>query len=168
MGWFDEGYLRESLVMTLVSPEGVIYAFANLVPEYKKNELMVDLMRHRKVTEPGTMDFLFASVITWAKEHGYQSFNLGLSALSGVGINKADPAIERVLHYVYEHINRFYNYKGLHAFKEKFDPAWEPRYLVYNGLAALPNVLVAVLRADSGFPNILGSLRNRKAARRRN
>ena len=38
----------------------------------------------------------------------------------------------------------------MHTFKEKFRPRWEPRYLVYPGLAALPEVVVALVRADSG------------------
>ncbi|RCJ28188.1 hypothetical protein A6S26_11655 [Nostoc sp. ATCC 43529] len=52
--------------------------------------------------------------------------------------------------YYYEHLNRFYNFQGLHAYKEKFRPHWEPRYLVYHSLAALPDVVVALIRADSG------------------
>lgn len=29
-------------------------------------------------------------------------------------------------------------------------PCWEPRYLVYPSLTALPDVVVALIRADSG------------------
>jgi phosphatidylglycerol lysyltransferase len=39
---------------------------------------------------------------------------------------------------------------GLHLFKEHFRPHWEPRYLVYPKLSALPEVTVALVRADSG------------------
>jgi len=28
---------------------------------------------------------------------------------------------------------RFYNFRGLRSFKEKFDPVWEPRYLISKG-----------------------------------
>jgi phosphatidylglycerol lysyltransferase len=54
------------------------------------------------------------------------------------------------MHYVYEHVNQFYNFKGLHAFKSKFDPTWSPRYLVYPSTASLPAVTIAIIRADSG------------------
>ena len=47
---------------------------------------------------------------------------MGLSGLSGIGENPTDPAIERALHYIYEHVDQFYNFKGLHEFKAKFDP----------------------------------------------
>jgi phosphatidylglycerol lysyltransferase len=47
-------------------------------------------------------------------------------------------------------VDQFYNFKGLHEFKAKFDPTWSPRYLIYPGAANLPAVTIALLRADSG------------------
>jgi phosphatidylglycerol lysyltransferase len=38
----------------------------------------------------------------------------------------------------------FYNFQGLRAYKQKFDPAWEPRYLAGPGGFALPRVLTHV------------------------
>ncbi len=102
------------------------------------------------------MDFLFVCLINWARETGFATFNLGLSSLSGIGENAGDPAIEKALHYVYEHINQFYNFQGLHDFKEKFHPEWSPRFLIYQGAASLPGVAAAVVRADSGNPTIKG------------
>ena len=60
-----------------------------------------------------------------------------------------DSLPERALHYIYEHIQRFYNFKGLHAFKEKFHPHWESRYLVFPNMTDLPAVALALIRADS-------------------
>ncbi len=150
LGWFDEAYIREAPVMALRRPEGEILAFANIQPEYQANEATIDLMRHRRVTEAFTMEFLFLSLFEWARGQGYASFNLGLSSLAGVGEESDDPAVERALHYIYEHMNQFYNFEGLHAFKEKFHPRWEPRYLVYHGAGSLPAVAMAMIRADSG------------------
>lgn len=150
LGWFDDEYIRQGAVMVVRDPEGVITAFTNLVPEYQRDELTIDLMRRRQDVEGGTMDFLFVSLIRWAREQGYATFNLGLSALSGVGAQPEDPAAERALHFIYENINQFYNFKGLHTFKEKFHPVWSPRYLIYPGPASLPAVALAINRASSG------------------
>lgn len=150
LGWFDEAYLRECEIAVVHNPEGNISAFANIIQEYQLNEATIDLMRHRSSLENGTMDFLFISLLQHFKENGYDSFNFGLSALAGVGDNPESRRLEKVLRYLYEHLNRFYNFKGLHAYKDKFRPRWEPRYLVYPSLAALPDVVVALIRADSG------------------
>jgi phosphatidylglycerol lysyltransferase len=34
---------------------------------------------------------------------------------------------------LWRHGNRFYNFQGLRAFKNKLHPTWEPRYLVSSG-----------------------------------
>ena len=150
LGWFEEAYLRECEIAVMHNPEGQISAFANIVREYQLNEATIDMMRHRPAIENGTMDFLFISLLQHFKECGYDSFNFGLSAFAGVGDNPESRRLEKVLHYLYQHLSRFYNFKGLHSYKDKFRPDWEPRYLIYPSLATLPDVVVALIRADSG------------------
>ena len=150
LGWFDEEYLNTCPILLVRDREGFIEAFANVVTEFQNNGVAVDLMRHRTHIESGLMDFLFISLLMWAKEQKYSTFNLGLSALSGVGEHSEDAMIERALHYIYKNVNRFYNFRGLHAFKEKFHPTWSPRFLVYPGPANLPAVGVALFRATYG------------------
>ncbi|MCC7018039.1 MAG: DUF2156 domain-containing protein, partial [Rhodospirillales bacterium] len=150
LGWFDDAYLRHAPLLAIHTPEGTISAFANVVPTYQLNQVTTDLMRRREKIENGTMDFLFVSFFEWAKAQGYASFNLGLSPLMGVGEQPNDPAIEQAVHFIYEHANQFYNFKGLHEFKEKYQPRWEPRYLVYPGSASLAVVLWTLNQASAG------------------
>ena len=150
LGWFHEEYLQDCEIVVVQTAEGKISAFANVIPEYQLNEITIDLMRRRTEVEQGTMDFLFTSMFQHFKERGYDTFNLGLVALSGVGEKPKSPRLERALHYLYNHLNQFYNFQGLHAFKEKFKPHWEPRYFIYPSRTALPEVIVALIRADSG------------------
>lgn len=86
----------------------------------------------------------------WAQAQGYATFSLGLSALSGVGEHPEDPVAEHVLRAIYDQLDQFYTFKGLHAFKAKYHPTWSPRYLVYFDLTSLPAVFTALIRADSG------------------
>ncbi len=162
LGWFDESYLNTTPIIVIRHPEGYINAFANILPEYQASEACIDLMRHRPRTEGGQMDFLFVSLFEWAKLQGYATFNLGLSGLAGIGEKPTDPSIERALHYVYEHVNTFYNFKGLHEFKAKYDPSWSPRYLIYPSVASLPAVTIAMMRADAGADLLGGTLRRPK------
>jgi phosphatidylglycerol lysyltransferase len=149
-GWFDDDYIRHSPVMAIHAANGEITAFANLIPEYQKNEASLDLMRRRREIENGTMELLFTSLLEWAKGQGYASFSLGLGALSGIGKSTDDPQVEKALLRLSEYFKRFINFRGLHSFKEKFNPCWEPRYLAYPGTSSLPNVLATLLRVHSG------------------
>lgn len=155
MGWFNDDYIRNSPIAAVHDPKGLVTAFANIVSEYQANEVTIDLMRRRRDVEPGTMDFLFANLLLWAQKQGYASFNLGLSALAGIGEHPDDPAIERAMHFIYQHINQFYNFKGLHEYKEKFQPTWSPRYLIYPGAGSLAAALTAVVAVNSGEENLL-------------
>ena len=148
-GWFDDDIIRNSLVMAIHAPTEEITAFANLVPEYKKNETSLDLMRRRREVENGTMELLFTSLLEWAKGRGYASFSLGQAPLTGIGEHNDDPRIEQALRRLSEYFKRFINFGGLHSFKKKFNPRWEPRYMVYPGVASLPGIVTTLLRVHS-------------------
>lgn len=150
LGWFYDAYLQDNPIMGLYNVDDELCAFVNILPEYQRNEVTIDMMRYRGDVDSGVMDFLFVSLCLWAQEQGYDSFNLGLVALAGVGDEPTDPRIERALHYLYEHLNQFYNFKGLYKFKSKFNPDWQYRYLIYPNTLALPSVAIALVRADSG------------------
>jgi len=150
VGWFDEAYLGQTTVAVVRTSDGTVSAFANLVGAASAKGIAIDLMRHRRDRLNGTMEFLFISLFQYCQEQGLEHFYLGLSALSGVGTTNASARVEKIIHYLYQHLHRFYNFKGLHAYKEKFHPQWEPRYLVFPGFGALVDVVVALIRADSG------------------
>ena len=150
VGWFDEIYLNTCPVLIVRNKDGRIEAFANIIEGFPANEVTVDMMRHRSQAEGGQMDFLFVSLFEWARGAGYERFNFGLSALSGIGEKRADPTIERALRYAFEHISAFYNFKGLHSYKDKYGPAWSPRFLIYPNAGTLPAVGAALVRANTG------------------
>ncbi len=163
MGWFEEAYLNTCPILLARDGEGFIDAFASLVTGFKPDQAGVDLMRHHRYSEKGIMDFLFISMLNWGREQGYASFDLGLSAFSGIGGKTEDSRMERALNFAYDNLNHFYNFSGLHAFKEKYHPQWSPRYLIYPDLGSLPAVIAALVRANSGgkgwMRGVLGSPR---------
>jgi phosphatidylglycerol lysyltransferase len=146
---FDEAYIRGERIAAVYSPQEAIIAFVNLVPEYQLNEVSIDLMRRSKHVESGTMDFLFVSLFLWARQQGYDTFNLGLSPLFGVGDSSKKPWIERLIHLAYEH-GGFYDFKGLNGFKIKFHPRWQPQYLIYPGRFSLVRVGLALAKINAG------------------
>ncbi|MDP3629768.1 MAG: flippase-like domain-containing protein [Actinomycetota bacterium] len=161
LGWFLPEYISSCPIMTVHAPDGRVVAFANILSEYQRPESTIDLMRHLPEAPSGTMDFMFVRLLEWCRElEGCESFNLGLSPLADVGRETGDPAAEKVLRLVYDHIGQFYNFQGLHSYKEKFDPRWEPRYLVFPNSADLPGVFYALVSADTGEGVVMSYLKN--------
>ena len=52
--------------------------------------------------------------------------------------------------FVYDHGEALYNFQGLRAYKEKFNPVWEPRYLACPGALRLPRILADVSALVAG------------------
>lgn len=150
VGWFEEEYVKESPVVVVRAADGAINAFANLVSPPPIKGITIDMMRHRADMPHGTMDFLFLALFEYGKKQGFERFYLGLSALSGVGEESTSLRVEKIIHYLYQHLNQFYNFKGLHTYKDKFRPQWEDRYLIFPSYGALMQIVVALIRADSG------------------
>jgi phosphatidylglycerol lysyltransferase len=156
LGFFDPGYLartpvalvyqrgqggEESVQGERTDRDDRIVAFANLWPGSPDGELSIDLMRHSQDAPGGVMDYLFARLMVWGRERGYAWFNLGMAPFSGLEPRELAPLAAKLGAYLFRHGESFYNFQGLRQYKEKFDPAWEPRYLASPGRLALPRVL---------------------------
>ncbi len=132
LGAFDPDYVAAQPVCVL-KKDGRIVAFANLLLTQSKEEGSIDLMRFSPDAPKGSMDFLFVQILEYLRNAGFQRFNLGMAPLSGMSKRDAAPVWDRVGGTVFDHGERFYNFKGLRAFKSKFHPEWQPRYLAVSG-----------------------------------
>lgn len=149
LGLFDERYLART-PMAVVWQGDELVAFANVFVTETKEEASVDLMRHLPEGPSGIMDFLFIELMVWAKAEGYRWFNLGMAPLSGLQNRRTAPLWSRFGAMVFGRGERFYNFRGLHRYKDKFDPEWEPRYIAVPGGIALPLALANVASLISG------------------
>src|SRR5262249_52242059 len=149
LGFFEPAYLRRLPVAVARDDTGVV-AFANLLPGAEREELSCDLMRYRPGVRAGMMDFLFVELLEWGRARGYRWVNLGMAPLAGFEDRALAPLWSRLGALLFRHGEDFYNFQGLRQFKEKFDPVWEPRYLVSPGGVVLPRVLANVGSLVSG------------------
>jgi phosphatidylglycerol lysyltransferase len=149
LGTFDARYL-ERTPMALVWQGEELVAFANLFLTDNKEEASLDLMRHLPDGTAGIMDFLFISLMQWSKQEGYRWFNLGMAPFSGLQNRRSAPLWSRLGAMLFGRGERFYNFRGLHKYKDKFDPVWEPRYLAVPNGIALPLVFANVASLISG------------------
>lgn len=143
LGNFDPGYLAQCPV-AVVRWRDEIVAFANLWCAAERNEVSPDLMRYVRAAPASVMEYLFLKILLWAKDEGYAWMNLGMAPLAGLEARASAPLWNRVGALAFRYGEQFYNFQGLRQFKNKFDPEWRPKYLVYPGGLVLPRVLANV------------------------
>ena len=156
LGSFRDDYVSSQAVAVL-RKENRIVAFATLSVTDTKQEGTVDLMRFAPEAPRGSMDFLFAKIMEYLRDAGYAQFNLGMAPLSGMAAREAAPVWDRIGGIVFEHGERFYNFRGLKAFKSKFHPIWKPRYLaVAGGVSPAIVMMDATLLISGGLRGVVG------------
>ena len=159
MGRFPSDWSQELLTVVALDAEGRTQAFLTWTPLYAGNGWALDVMRRGEKAAPGAMELLIASSIEWAKARGYGKMSLGLAPLAGIGGEalttphdttgcdqrvKSSSRLERSAAFLHRRGIVLDTYRSLYAFKAKFQPAWEPRYLIASEGQALPRILLAL------------------------
>jgi len=149
LGFFDEHYLAR-FPIAVIERNGRVEAFANLWLGANQQEMSVDLMRHRRDAFKGVMESLFVHLLQWGQDAGYRWFVLGMAPLSGFESSPVATLWNRMGAFLYEHAESIYNFQGLRAYKEKFNPVWLPHYLAYPGGLRLPRIMADVSALVAG------------------
>lgn len=160
LGRFDPAYMAR-FDCAVVRHQGRIVAFANIWATANHNELSVDLMRNVDAMPPGTMDYLFAQLMLWGRAQGFDWFSLGVAPLSGIEARRLSPMWAKAASFIFRHGDRFYAFAGLRAYKDKFGPVWEPRYIagprgfsLLVGLVDLQNLIGGDHGGEDRHPRI--------------
>ncbi len=147
LGTFQPGYVAAGPV-AVIRFEGRIVAFANILSASSEGDAFIDLMRHVPNVHRGMMDLLFVRIMEDMKAKGFRTLNLGMAPLAGLSTHRSAPLWNHVAQRVFRNGERFYNFQGVLAFKSKFDPQWQPRYLAVSGrgvpVASLFDVTVLI------------------------
>lgn len=149
LGFFAPEYVLRFPV-AVVEAQGRIVAFASVWPGPGGTELSVDLMRYRPDAPRNVMEALLLHLMLWGREAGYRRFNLGMAPLSGLEVSAIAPVWTRIGNWLFQRGEALYNFQGLRTYKEKFHPAWEPRYLAYPGGLNLPRITADVSALIAG------------------
>lgn len=129
VGNFNEYYLNKAPVGVIRNEEDII-GFVSFMPTNYDHSISVDMIRWKE-NEFQMMDGLYLNTMLSVKEQ-YDNFNMGMAPLSNVGSHKYAFYRERFAGRIFETISHIYSFKGLRNYKEKFNPIWQPRYLVYK------------------------------------
>jgi phosphatidylglycerol lysyltransferase len=93
------------------------------------------------------MDYILVELFKYFKANGIRYVNLGFAPLSG--LNDSTNFTEKSMRFAYEKIRSFSHYKGQRIYKEKFDPQWKDKFLIYSNdydLLQVPAVLAQVIK----------------------
>lgn len=142
LGRFDPEYLGHFPCAVIEDATGRVLAFANVWASGDKSELSVDLMRHLPEAPSGLMEALFIELMLWGQAEGYGQFSLGMAPLSGLSTHPLAPLWHKLASGIFQRGGAFYNFAGLRAYKQKFNPEWTPRYLAIPGAWHLPTALL--------------------------
>ncbi|MBN1183475.1 MAG: lysylphosphatidylglycerol synthetase family protein [Bacteroidales bacterium] len=146
-GMFIWNQLKQQTIITVENEEEKVIGFLNIVPDYFKNEATYDLIRKTPDAPHGVMDYMLIELFNYLKDQEIQYINIGFAPLSG--LNDPNTFAERSMQFAYEKIRSFSQYRGLRDFKEKFEPVWSNRYLIYQhdyDLLKIPSILSKVIK----------------------
>lgn len=137
---------------------GRVEGFIVCEPVYARRGWYLDVTRRRIDAVRGTMELLTTDILATLARQGYAMATLGLAPLGDVSADDAHrhPHFARGARFVYEHLNRPIDFKGLHQYKRKYHPhAWERRYLCFRRCIG-PRLLYAALavRHDARPPRL--------------
>jgi lysylphosphatidylglycerol synthetase-like protein (DUF2156 family) len=144
----DEGLL----LAVCFDAEGRPMAFNQYIPAREVNGFSLDLMRRSNDPDApnGLTDFVIIETLQWMAERGLQGLGLNFATMRSVvaGESGSGPwaSLERsVLH----HFSETLQIESLWHFNQKYDPRWNPRYVVTGPFLPLARSSLAIARAEA-------------------
>jgi len=145
MGGYARAAMRSTCVVLARDNEGLVRAFVTFRYVDGGKGVVLDLMRRDSSAPSGVIDFIIARALERFRDAGLSFASLSLAPLANVQGDGRAPRVERLLGLLYDKGNAAYRYKSLYAFKKKFAPRWEPRYILYPaGCWNLARVALAI------------------------
>jgi phosphatidylglycerol lysyltransferase len=146
MGRFGELGAPDTLFAVALDGAARVHAFVSFVPIYGRKGWALDLMRRDATAAAGAMELLLTRAIAQCAELGAAVVSLGLAPYANT-TGEASSSVDQLCTYFSSRFGGLAKARSLYSFKRKFQPRWEPRYLVYPGALTLPRVGLALAAA---------------------
>ena len=114
--------------------------------------MSLSIMRRDPATPNGLMEFLVVAAIERMRERGIEELSLNFAALTKMHPRAPRTSFECLLGRTASALDRYLQVESLYRFNVKFQPRWEPRYLVYEGRLGLVRAAVAAMWAEGQMP----------------
>ncbi len=140
---------------TTDSPHGDLKAVLHFVP-WGRDGMSLELMRRDRSADPGMNELLIVASLQAAEKLGVARVSLNFamfrSALARGERLGAGPVLRRWRGLLI-FLSRWFQIESLYKFNAKFEPRWEPRFVVFRTSRDLPRIGIAAMRAE-GFVNL--------------
>ena len=150
LGRFGEAADGNCVLVTAIK-DGRIRAFLHFVP-WGEDGLSLDLMRRDRAADPGLNDLLIVAALRAAPQLGVRRMSLNFavfrSALERGEKLGAGPVI-RLWRRLLLFASKWFQIESLYRFNAKFQPTWNPRYVVFRRTGDLPRIAAAGLEAEA-------------------
>jgi lysylphosphatidylglycerol synthetase-like protein (DUF2156 family) len=142
---------RGLLLAVASDGEGNPVAFCQYVPAPGIKGYSLDLMRRDEGDHPnGLIDFVVVETARYLKERGMVGLGLNFATMRAVLAGESGEGMtQRVERWVLRRMSGSMQIESLWKFNAKFDPQWQPRFLVYDAAEHLLPIAVAMARAES-------------------
>lgn len=142
-------------VITWASADGVYKGLLQFVP-WGTDGLSLDLMRRAPDSVSGVNELLIAATIEYARVNEKSRISLNFATFRSIfekGERLGAGPITRLNHKILILASRFVQMESLYRFNAKFQPVWEPRYILFPSIGHLGRIAIAILRIESFLPN---------------
>ncbi|MBP5937817.1 phosphatidylglycerol lysyltransferase domain-containing protein [Streptomyces acidiscabies] len=134
---------------------GDLKAILHFVP-WGTDGASLDLMRRDRSADPGMNELLIVAALQAAPKFGVTRVSLNFamfrSALARGEKIGAGPVL-RAWRGLLVFLSRWFQIESLYKFNAKFQPRWEPRFVVYRNSGDLPRIGIAAMQAE-GFVDL--------------
>ncbi|MGG2466060.1 phosphatidylglycerol lysyltransferase domain-containing protein [Streptomyces sp. RGM 3693] len=146
-------------------PFGDLKAMQHFVP-WGRDGISLELMRRDRSADPGMNELLIVAALQAAPELRIKQVSLNFAVFRSSlerGEKLGAGPVLRVWRGMLIFLSRWYQIESLYKFNDKFQPRWEPRFVVFRNSRDIPRIGLATLQAE-GYLELPRVLRRRKAA----
>jgi lysyl-tRNA synthetase class 2 len=138
-------------VVVTARHDGVVRAFLQFVP-WGADGMSLDVMRRDSAADAGVNELMIAEALRVAPTLGVQRVSLNFAAFRSTlerGEKLGAGPVLKIWRRVLLFASRWLQIESLYRFNAKFQPTWQPRFLVYPAGSDLPRVGLAALEAEA-------------------
>jgi lysyl-tRNA synthetase class 2 len=150
----------DSLAVLARDADGRVRALVHVVPTPVGGSWSLSSTPHERGLPNGVVDFLVVRMIEAARDAGMDRVSLNFAAYRQ-WIHEPATRFERTMGPVVKFLDRFFQIERLYRFNRKFDPAWVPRYMLYDGRTAQLRTMWAAMLVEGQIrlPTLPGAAR---------